>query len=52
MHVWSGRAGTREAIGRDRYSTEGMSLRYCPHEWIDDSGHVDLALTRRHPRRP
>jgi hypothetical protein len=51
-HIWTGRAGTREAIGRDGYSIEGMSLRYCPHEWIDASGYVDLELTRRHPYRP
>jgi len=52
QHVWTGRAGIREAIGRDGHSLEGMSLRYCPHEWIDDSGYVDLELTRRPPRRP
>jgi hypothetical protein len=31
QHVWTGRAGTREAIGRDGHSLEGMSLRYWLH---------------------
>jgi hypothetical protein len=50
-HVWTGRTGTREAISRDGFSIDGISLRHCPHEWIDDSGYVDLELSRRHPLR-
>jgi hypothetical protein len=47
--IWSRRTGTREAINRDGYRIDPMSLRYCPHEWIDDRGYVDLELSREHP---
>jgi hypothetical protein len=47
--IWTGRAGTRETINRDGYRVDPMSLKYCPREWIDASGYVDLELSRKHP---
>ena len=49
-----GRAGTMEAIQRDGFEVDPMSENYCPHEWLDDHGYVDLELARKypHPRPP
>jgi hypothetical protein len=44
---WIGRMGTREAIVRDGLVVDAASVAYCPHEWIDTRGYVDLALVRR-----
>jgi hypothetical protein len=44
-----GRAGTIEAIHRDGFKIDPMSENYCPHEWLDDRGYVDLELARKHP---
>jgi hypothetical protein len=49
-HIWTRHVGTLEAIRRDGHSTGGP-LRYCPHEWIDDRGYVDLELANKHPHR-
>jgi hypothetical protein len=46
--VWTGRIGTPEAIRRDGLLIGG-ELRYCPHEWLDKRGYVDLELARKHP---
>ena len=46
---WTGRAGTREAIRRDGLVIDPISQLYCPHEWVDGSGYVDLDLARKHP---
>lgn len=46
---WTGQVGTRRAISRDGLAIDPKSLTYCPHQWIDDRGYVDLALARRHP---
>jgi hypothetical protein len=46
---WTGRAGTREAIRREGLVIDPISQLYCPHEWIDSSGYVDLDLARKHP---
>ena len=48
-NIWTGRTGTREAIRRDGNSIDLMSLSYCPHEWIDGRGYVDLELAGKHP---
>ena len=48
-NVWTGRMGTREAILRDGYEVDVMSLCYCPYDWIDDRGYVDIELARKHP---
>jgi hypothetical protein len=50
--VWTGLTGTREAIRRDGYCIDPISLRFCPHEWIDSSGYVDQDLTYSAPRDP
>ena len=44
-----GRAGTVEAIRRDGFQIDPMSENWCPHEWLDEHGYVDLELARKHP---
>lgn len=46
---WVGHMGTREAIKRDGLEIDAASLAYCPHEWINNEGYVDLDLVRKHP---
>lgn len=46
--VATGLIGTREAITRDGFLIDPSSLGYCPHEWIDANGYVDLELARKH----
>lgn len=46
---WIGRIGTRAAITRDGFEIDPASLGYCPHEWLDESGYVDLELSRKFP---
>jgi hypothetical protein len=46
---WVGRMGTRAAIARDGLEVDPASLGYCPHEWLDRSGYVDLQLARQFP---
>ena len=48
-NVATGRMGTRQAITRDGLLIDTNSLSYCPHEWIDGSGYVDLELARKFP---
>jgi hypothetical protein len=45
-NVWTGLTGTREAIRRDGYCIDPISLRFCPHEWIDCQGYVDRDLAQ------
>jgi len=45
---WTGRLGTREAIQRDKLTFDPVSRSYCPHEWLDEYGYVDLDLARKH----
>jgi hypothetical protein len=47
-YLWNGKVGTPNAIKRDGFLVGG-ELRYCPHEWIDESGYVDLELARKNP---
>jgi hypothetical protein len=47
---WAGRLGTREAIRSDGLEIDAASLSFCPHEWIDPAGYVDLQLVRQFPR--
>lgn len=47
--IATGRIGTRDAIVRDGLLVDPGTLAYCPHQWIDDSGYLDLDLTRRFP---
>lgn len=49
--VWTGIMGTREAIQRDGFAVDKHSLSYCPHEWLNSRGYIDLDLVRRHPLR-
>ena len=46
---WVGQMGTREAIRRDGLEIDPASLAYCPHEWINDEGYVDIDLVRKFP---
>jgi hypothetical protein len=48
-NVWIGLTGTREAIQRDGYSIDPISMNFCPHQWIDARGYVDLDLARNAP---
>jgi len=41
--------GTRKAITRDGFEIDAASIAFCPHEWINNSGYVDLELVRKHP---
>jgi hypothetical protein len=47
--VWVGLTGTRQAIRRDGYCIDPMSLNFCPHEWIDSRGYLDLEFVRDAP---
>jgi hypothetical protein len=47
---WAGRMGTRNAIARDGLTIDTASLAYCPHEWLNESGYVDLECVRSSPR--
>jgi hypothetical protein len=47
--VWVGLTGTREAIQRDGYSIDPISLNFCPHQWIDSRGYVDLDMAANAP---
>ena len=49
-NVWTGLTGTREAIRRDGYCTDPLSLKFCPHQWIDSRGYVDQDLAQNEPR--
>jgi hypothetical protein len=49
-NIWTGLTGTREALRRDGYSIDPLSLRFCPHEWIDGRGYVKQDLTRCAPK--
>jgi hypothetical protein len=42
--------GTPDAIHRDGMVIDPNhnSELYCPHQWIDDRGYVDLELSRKH----
>lgn len=44
-----GRLGTRASIRRDGMEIDAASLAFCPHEWINSSGYVDLELVRKFP---
>lgn len=44
-----GRLGTRDAIRRDGMEIDAASLAFCPYEWINSSGYVDLDLVRKFP---
>lgn len=46
---WTGRMGTRAAITRDGLEIDLASLCYCPHQWLNSSGYVDLELVRKFP---
>jgi hypothetical protein len=45
-NVWTGLTGTRQAIRRDGYCVDPMSFSFCPHEWIDSRGYVDMEFVR------
>ena len=48
--AWIDRMGTREAIVRNGLTIDPHSLAFCPHEWIDESGYVNLKLVQQSPR--
>jgi hypothetical protein len=48
-NVWTGFTGTREAIQRDGFAIDKNSLSYCPHEWLNSRGYIELELVRKHP---
>jgi hypothetical protein len=43
------RTGTRQAIHRDGMFIDPMSWAFCPHQWLDGDGYVDLELSELHP---
>ena len=49
-NVWTGLTGTREAIRRDGYSIDPISLKFCPHAWINSDGYVDQDLAQDAPQ--
>ena len=46
---WAGRMGKRDAIRRDGLEIDTVSLAFCPHEWINSAGYVDIELVRKFP---
>jgi hypothetical protein len=51
MHMTSrSTSRCRTAIRRDGYSIEPLSLKFCPHEWINSRGYVDRDLAQDAPR--
>jgi hypothetical protein len=48
-NVWTGLTGTRQAIRRDGYCIDPLSLNFCPHQWIDSQGYVDLEFVSDAP---
>ena len=46
---WIGRMGTRRAIMRDGFAIDPPSLAYCPHEWLDERGYIDIERVRAFP---
>ena len=44
-----GRMGTRRAIMRDGLTIDPASLAYCPNEWLDERGYVDIERVREFP---
>ena len=47
-NVWTGRTGTREAIHRDGHTIDPASQAFCPHEWLDERGYIDIYLALKH----
>jgi len=47
-NVWTGRTGTREAIHRDGHTIDPSSQAFCPHEWLDERGYIDIYLALKH----
>jgi hypothetical protein len=41
--------GTRQAIQRDGFVVDPASQAFCPHQWIDGRGYLDLNLAALHP---
>lgn len=48
--VWTGLTGTRAALMRDGHIIDLKSMSYCPRDWLDEHGYVDVNLARTHPR--
>lgn len=46
---WAGRMGTRDAIRRDGLEIDTASVTFCPLEWINSAGYVDIELVRKFP---
>lgn len=46
---WAGRMGTRDAIRRDGLEIDTASVAFCPLEWINSAGYVDIELVRKFP---
>lgn len=45
-----GRRGTRDAmIRRDGMEIDAACHAFCPYEWVNSSGYVDLDLVRKFP---
>jgi hypothetical protein len=47
--IGTGCMGTRAAILRDGLTFDPASVSYCPREWLDERGYLDLELARKHP---
>jgi hypothetical protein len=41
--------GTRDAIRRDGLEIDTASVTFCPLEWINSAGYVDIELVRKFP---
>jgi len=48
--VWTGVTGTRAALQRDGFMIAPKASAYCPTDWLDERGYLDVELARRHPR--
>jgi hypothetical protein len=48
--IWTGLTGTRTALERDGFMIHPKAGAYCPADWLDERGYLDVELARRHPR--
>ena len=48
--VWTGLTGTRAALERDGFTIDPTSMCYCPSNWLDARGYLDVELARTYPR--
>jgi hypothetical protein len=51
-NAWTGLTGTPEAIRRDDYNIDPISLKFCLHAWINGDGLLIRIWLRTRPAKP